>query len=386
LLKELLIYNNHEIYNKYIFIITQVNSYNQKTLESLVQDFITNDLFNQRTMLIHLLLCDNKVENLYIANLLYDLLIDDNASAAFSFSTGKPSLPIIISAGGSLDVNLKFSPLSAQLYSSTLRVVSDATSGTNTSSLTGMGSSNNPNTSIVRLSKTTCNNTIINTNTSFTINVYNDGNQPFTVNNIVSSNSAFSVNNFTQQSVLSNSFVTYTINFLPTAIQEYNTVLTVISNANSGTNTISVNAFGLTNGGGGGVTSNPSIGNYTTCNYANSSRSFGNIDPMYSGPYITNVYRVKVQSIDLTTNKVTLVVKRCDGLNIQNNIWIRMVDLTNTGNWQKTFFQQPNASEAVFETELPGSLVFSGHDNRNYVFLVEEKFIDYSTDVLNLTW
>jgi ATP-dependent Lon protease len=77
LLKDLLIYSNQEHYNKYIFTITQVNSYNQKTLESLVQDFITSDLFNQRTMLINLLLCDNKVENLYIANLLYDLLIDD---------------------------------------------------------------------------------------------------------------------------------------------------------------------------------------------------------------------------------------------------------------------------------------------------------------------
>jgi ATP-dependent Lon protease len=77
LLKELLIYNSQEIYNKYIFIITQVNSYNQKTLENLVQNFITSDLFNQRTMLIQLLLSDDKLENLYIAYLLYDLLIDD---------------------------------------------------------------------------------------------------------------------------------------------------------------------------------------------------------------------------------------------------------------------------------------------------------------------
>lgn len=77
LLKELLIYNNQEIYNKYIFIITQVNSYNQKTLENLVQDFIASDLFNQRTMLIQLLISDDKLENLYIANLLFDLLSDD---------------------------------------------------------------------------------------------------------------------------------------------------------------------------------------------------------------------------------------------------------------------------------------------------------------------
>jgi ATP-dependent Lon protease len=76
LLKELLIYNNQEIYNKYIFIITQVNSYNQKTLESLVQYFITSDLYNQRTILIQLLLSDDKLENLYMANLLYDLLTD----------------------------------------------------------------------------------------------------------------------------------------------------------------------------------------------------------------------------------------------------------------------------------------------------------------------
>jgi ATP-dependent Lon protease len=76
LLKDLLIYNNQEIYNKYIFIITQVNSYNQKTLESLVQYFITSDLYNQRTILIQLLLSDDKLENLYIANLLYDLLTD----------------------------------------------------------------------------------------------------------------------------------------------------------------------------------------------------------------------------------------------------------------------------------------------------------------------
>ena len=77
LLKELLIYNNQEIYNKYISIITQVNSYNQKTLESLVQSFITSDLFYQRTIIIQLLLCDNKLDNLYIANLLFDLLSDD---------------------------------------------------------------------------------------------------------------------------------------------------------------------------------------------------------------------------------------------------------------------------------------------------------------------
>jgi len=80
LLKELLIYSNQEIYNKYIYILTQANSYNQKTLESLVQHFITSDLYNQRAILIQLLLCDDKIENLYIANMLFDLLIEDKQS------------------------------------------------------------------------------------------------------------------------------------------------------------------------------------------------------------------------------------------------------------------------------------------------------------------
>ena len=42
-----------------------------------MQDFITSDLFNQRTMLIQLLVSGDKPENLYIAYLLYDLLSDD---------------------------------------------------------------------------------------------------------------------------------------------------------------------------------------------------------------------------------------------------------------------------------------------------------------------
>ena len=79
-LKELLIYSNQELYNKYIFVINQVNSYNQKTLESLVQEFIGSDLYSQRSMLIQLLISDDKPENLYIAYLLYDVLSDDKLS------------------------------------------------------------------------------------------------------------------------------------------------------------------------------------------------------------------------------------------------------------------------------------------------------------------
>ena len=46
-------------------------------MESLVQEFIGSDLYSQRSMLIQLLISDDKSENLYIAYLLYDVLSDD---------------------------------------------------------------------------------------------------------------------------------------------------------------------------------------------------------------------------------------------------------------------------------------------------------------------
>uniref|UniRef100_A0A6C0H5F0 Lon proteolytic domain-containing protein n=1 Tax=viral metagenome TaxID=1070528 RepID=A0A6C0H5F0_9ZZZZ len=81
-LKELLIYSPCDLYNKYSASVNQIDVYSQKTLEMLVQDFISFDLYNQRAMLIQLLLINNKADNLYIAYILYDILSNDkNASA-----------------------------------------------------------------------------------------------------------------------------------------------------------------------------------------------------------------------------------------------------------------------------------------------------------------
>ena len=77
-LKEYLIYNENEIFNKYLHINNQLSIYEQKTINSMVQDFIGSDLFQQRSMIIHLLLNNNKNEFQYIAYLLYDLLSPEN--------------------------------------------------------------------------------------------------------------------------------------------------------------------------------------------------------------------------------------------------------------------------------------------------------------------
>jgi ATP-dependent Lon protease len=81
-LKELLIYSAQDLYNKYAASINEINVYSQKTLEMLVEDFISFDLYNQRTMLIQLLLINNKADNLYIAYTLYDLLSNDKSASA----------------------------------------------------------------------------------------------------------------------------------------------------------------------------------------------------------------------------------------------------------------------------------------------------------------
>lgn len=78
IVKDYLIYSAKDLFTKYIYIMNQVRSYQQKTLNSLVQEFIGSELFNQRTMLIQLLLNGHKQELQYISYLLYDILSNDN--------------------------------------------------------------------------------------------------------------------------------------------------------------------------------------------------------------------------------------------------------------------------------------------------------------------
>ena len=82
--KDYLIYSAKDLFNKYIYIMNRVGSYQQKTLNSLVQEFIGSELFNQRTMLIQLLLNGHKQELQYISYLLYDILSNDNQHSSDS--------------------------------------------------------------------------------------------------------------------------------------------------------------------------------------------------------------------------------------------------------------------------------------------------------------
>jgi endopeptidase La len=76
-IKEYLIYTNEELYNRYIGYLNQINLIKQRPISQIVKEFITNELYGQRSTLIQLLLKANEPEYQYLAYLLYDLLSND---------------------------------------------------------------------------------------------------------------------------------------------------------------------------------------------------------------------------------------------------------------------------------------------------------------------
>lgn len=77
-LKELLVYNNDELYNRYVGYLNQINLVKQKPISQVVKEFLNSELYGQRKTLIQILLKKNSSEYQYLAYLLYDLLANDN--------------------------------------------------------------------------------------------------------------------------------------------------------------------------------------------------------------------------------------------------------------------------------------------------------------------
>ena len=77
-LKDLLIYDCHDIYAKYAGYLSNINGMRQKTINQLVKDFVSSELFVKRNMLINLLINIDNYDNQYLAYLMYDLLSNDN--------------------------------------------------------------------------------------------------------------------------------------------------------------------------------------------------------------------------------------------------------------------------------------------------------------------
>ena len=76
-LKQLFIYDNTEIYEKYLGFINQTHLIKRKTINQIIKDFLGSELFMQRTILIQLLIKSYEPDFQYLAYLLYDLLSND---------------------------------------------------------------------------------------------------------------------------------------------------------------------------------------------------------------------------------------------------------------------------------------------------------------------
>jgi len=78
ILKDYFIHENEkEIYCKYAGYISQNNNLKQKQISQTVKEFISDDMYNKRNTLIHLLIRSSNYENQYLSYLLYDLLSND---------------------------------------------------------------------------------------------------------------------------------------------------------------------------------------------------------------------------------------------------------------------------------------------------------------------
>jgi len=77
-LKDYLIYDEHDIYRKYVGYLSQVTSIKQKHMQQIVKEFISVDLFEKRMLLIQLLINSSTYDNQYLAYLLYDILSNDS--------------------------------------------------------------------------------------------------------------------------------------------------------------------------------------------------------------------------------------------------------------------------------------------------------------------
>tara|TARA_B100000902_G_scaffold236534_1_gene224074 strand:+ start:1169 stop:4402 length:3234 start_codon:yes stop_codon:yes gene_type:complete len=77
-LKEILIYNNQELFHKFVGYCNQNKVIKQKTIQDIIKDFLSSDLYKQRNTLMQILLKNDDPEFQYLSYLLYDLLSNEN--------------------------------------------------------------------------------------------------------------------------------------------------------------------------------------------------------------------------------------------------------------------------------------------------------------------
>ena len=80
-MKDLLVYRDDELKNRYVGYTNQVALIKQKTISQVTKEFLGNELYLQRNTLMQLLLKSDEHEYQYLAYLLYDLLTNDSSGS-----------------------------------------------------------------------------------------------------------------------------------------------------------------------------------------------------------------------------------------------------------------------------------------------------------------
>tara|TARA_B110000305_G_C19460493_1_gene653995 strand:- start:687 stop:3821 length:3135 start_codon:yes stop_codon:yes gene_type:complete len=96
--KDLLVYTNEDIHDLFKGYQTNINMIKSKLLSKLTREFINDSLYDQRLVLIQLLLNNNDNESQYIAYLLYDILSTNSKNEGDNHTQTKlyATLPSVI--------------------------------------------------------------------------------------------------------------------------------------------------------------------------------------------------------------------------------------------------------------------------------------------------
>ena len=165
-----------------------------------------------------------------------------------------------ISAGGSANVTVTFAPTSVTSYGGTITVNSDKTSGTNT--ITAAGNGTSAPTRIISLSgNMTFGDVQVGQTATRLLTISNSGNSILSVTSI---NYPSGFSGAYSGNISAGNSVNVTVTFAPTLATSYGGAITVNSNATNGTNTLSCSGTGITVSKVATPSISPNGGTFTT--------------------------------------------------------------------------------------------------------------------------
>lgn len=164
--------------------------------------------------------------------------------SSFNFSnnvfTSNKSLPFSIGINDSSEINVKFTPSSAQTFSGLLKVLSNDVD-TLSISLSGTGFVLAPNIS-ANLSTLDFGSVKVDYDSTLSFKIYNTGDTTLAVSNVISSNSVFNVTTGITYNVSVNDSATVSVKFKPNSAATFNGTLKFLSND---VDTLSIDLTGL---------------------------------------------------------------------------------------------------------------------------------------------